>query len=234
MGLLTGIVATGAAFVNYRNAKRDYEALVEKRDGLLSAVQMFNSGKDEVYIEQLQKEYAAQEISFPDDVKVTAILRTSYLVGSMFRCVASVVLTNLSDKSYEIGTVAADCFVLGTPILVKDFDRAISYMSAKEAKDVPQSIGANLTLQSGQTAEIPFKGGVSAVPDMGALRQFVCDACGKRLITSCPIVSIEDVIKADILYKWREVGEKEWHTAKYTQKNGIFRYCMELPLYANS
>ena len=49
---VTGIVATGAAFLNYRSAKKDYDALVEQRDGLLAAVQMFNSQKDEEYIEQ--------------------------------------------------------------------------------------------------------------------------------------------------------------------------------------
>lgn len=230
---VTGIVATGAAFLNYRSAKKDYDALVEQRDGLLSAVKMFNSQKDEEYIEQLQKEYAASEISFPEDVKCTAILRTSYLVGKLFRCLASVVITNLSDKTYQIGRVAADCFVQGVPVIVKDLDAALSSFST-DAKTVKQEAGANITLRPNETAEIHIAGGVSAVPDMGALRQMVCDACGKKLITSCPKVSIENGIKADILYTWREDGEKDWHTAKVMQKNGVFRYCMELPLYRNS
>lgn len=228
-----GVVATGAAFVNYRNAKRDYEALVEKRAGLLSAVQMFNAGKDEEYIHQLEREAAINEISYPEGVKCTAILRTSYLVGKMFRCVASVVFTNLSDKTYQIGVVGVRCWVLDTPIYVRDFDKAIATFS-KEAEDVPQSVAANITLRPNETVEIPLRGGVSAVPDMGALRAMVTTACGKRLITSCPKVSIENGIKANIDYKWREAGEKDWHKAGYKQLNGVFRYCMELPLYANS
>ena len=228
-----GIVATGAAFLNYRSAKRDYEDLVEKRDGLVAAVQMFNSGKDAEYIEQLEQEYAANAVSYPEDVKCTAILRTAYLVGKLFRCVASVIITNLSNKTYQIGNVGATCWVLDQPIYVYDLSGALKTLSS-DAKQVPQNKAANITLQPNETVEIPLAGGVSAVADMGALRQMVCDAAGKKLITSCPKISIENGIKVNIDYTWRAEGETDWHKAVYKQLNGVFRYCMELPLYANS
>lgn len=231
-----GIVATGAAYLNYRGAKRDYDNLVEKRDGLLSAVKMFNSGKDEDYIKQLEREYTLKyKTSYPDDVKCRAILRTSYLVGKVFRCVASVVFSNLGDKTYEIGNVSAECWVQDVPVIVKDIDYALANLfTDPTAPVVPQSTDAKATLKPCETLEVSFHGGISAVPDMGALRQMVCDAAGKKLVTSCPKISIEDGIKANIAYRWREVGEKDWHRAEYKQLNGVFRYCMELPLYANS
>ena len=229
-----GLLATGAAYFNYKQAKADYDALVEKRDGLLAAVQTFNAEKDKEYLEDQQEDYEKNYlVEFPDGVQCTAILRTAYLVGKVFRCVASVVLTNLSDKTYQIGTVAADCFVMNggkyVPIVVYNMD-----FKNKNAKQVAQETFANVTLHPGETKEIALPKGISAVPDMAALRQMVCDACGKSLITSCPKTSIENGIKANILYKWHELGEDKWHTAKSEQKSGVFRYCMELPLNANS
>lgn len=225
-----GALATGAAFINYKKAQADYDALVEKRAGLLAAVQTFNNEKDKDYLDQLEQEYKQKAIDIPEDIKCTAILRTSYLVGKMFRCIASVVLTNLSDKTYEIGTVAADCFVKNgenyVPILVYNMD----IMSASSHQE-KQEKSANVVLHPNETIEVSMPKGLSSVPDMEALRQMVCDACGKRLITSCPKVSIENGIKADIMFTWREQGETDWHRAVVQQKNGIFRYCMELPLH---
>ena len=242
-----GLLATGAAYLNYKQAKADYDALVEKRDGLLAAVQTFNAEKDKEYLEDQQEDYEKNYlVEFPDGVQCTAILRTAYLVGKLFRCVTSVVLTNLSDKTYQIGTVAADCFIMlptksdnyadygktvikKVPVLVYNMD-----ISNQNAKQVEQETNANITLHPNETIEIALPKGISTVPDMGALRQMVCDACGKKLITSCPKTSIENGIKADILYKWHESGAEKWHTAKSMQKDGVFRYCMELPLNANS
>ena len=222
----TGVIATGVAYLNYRNAKSDYEALLEKKDGLLAAVKQFNLSKDEDYIEQKEKYYETYiESLYPEKVKCTAVLRTSYLVGKMFHCLTSVYLTNLSNKTYEIGSVSADCWVQDTPIHVYNF---------KTRKEVAQTAGVNKKLNPAETMEIPITGGVSAVPDMNALRAMVCAACGKRLITSCGKVDIADGIKVNITYKWREVGETKWNTARFKQLNGTFRYCLELPLYANS
>ena len=240
-----GLLATGAAYLNFKQAKADYDALVEKRDGLLAAVQTFNSEKDKKYIEQLEAELALNEVEFPDGVQCTAILRTAYLVGDVFRCVASVILTNLSDKTYQIGTVAADCFIMlptkstnyadyGKTVITKVPVLVYKIENTSNKRQLEQETNANITLHPNETIEIALPKGISAVPDMAALRQMVCDACGKKLITSCPKVSIENGIKADILYKWHESGEEKWHTAKAAQKSGVFRYCMELPLNANS
>ena len=218
-----GIAATGVAYLNYRNAKREYEDLLEKRDGLLAVVKMFNKQNDEAYGEQFH-DYISTK--YPKGVKCSAILRTSYLVGKYFHCLTSVVISNFSDKTYEIGNVSANCWVQDIPIMVYD--------SITSGKEVTQNAAAYKKLMSGETLEIPITGGISAVPDMNALRGMVCAACGKRLITSCGKVSIEDGIKVNIDYTWREEGEKEWHTARYKQLNGVFRYCMELPLYVNS
>ena len=235
-----GFVAAGAAYLNFKQAKADYDALVEKRDGLLAAVQTFNAEKDKKYIEQLEIDLALNEVEFPDGVQCTAILRTAYLVGKVFRCVASVILTNLSDKTYQIGTVAADCFIMlptqkyGRTVIQKVPVLVYKIENLSKKRQVEQETNANITLHPNETIEIALPKGISAVPDMGALRQMVCDACGKKLITSCPKVSIENGIKADILYKWHELGEEKWHTAKSMLKDGVFRYCMELPLNANS
>lgn len=239
MGLGTGIVATGAAFLNYRSAKQDYDALVEKRDGLLSAVKMFNSQKDSDYLNYLDEQQEAQAITFPDDVKVVAVLRTAYLVGKMFRCIASLVFTNLSDKTYYISACGATCWVLDEPIIVKDLDKALSYFPLQvEAETIPQRTDKGFTLRPSETVEISFGKGVSAVTDMGALRQMVCDACGRRLITSCGKTSIEGGIKANIWYKWEELidgkVDGKVKNVSIAQKPGVFRYCMELPLHKDS
>ena len=228
-----GLLATGAAYLNYKQAKADYDALVEKRDGLLAAVQTFNAEKDKEYLE-LEEEYVKNHTyDYPDGVQYSAILRTAYLVGDMFRCITSVVFTNLSDKTYEIGTVAADCFVLNggkyMPISVYKVD-----VKNRESKVVKQEVFANITLRPTETVEIALPKGISAVPDMAALRQMVCDACGKSPITSCPKKSIENGIQANIMFKWCEQGESEWKKALTENKYGVFRYCMELPLNANS
>lgn len=203
-----GIIGTAAAYANYRSAKAEYEALKEQQDGLIAAVQTYNSSKrDELYA----RETAEPDNAIPSEMKTTTILRVGNLVGSHFRYEASVVFSNISSsKTYHIKHVGVKCEVLG---MVTD--------------DAP--IACDKTIAPGETAEIilPKKLSKGTGDFMSKLRDLICKAAGKRLITSCPKLNIENVEKANIEVTYTEDGENQAKTYFYNEKPGVLRYCGE-------
>ena len=96
-----------------------------------------------------------------------------------------------------------------------------------------QTVSVGKMLQPGETLEIGFPGGTTGIVNkngqnnIGELRQLVCDACGKKLITSCKSVSIEGVEKADIQILWGERQGIANEIARYIGLPGILRYMNE-------
>ena len=219
---LVGAIGTAAAYANYRSAKAEYEALKEQQDGLVAAVQTYNSSKYDEYINQ----QADSNNEIPDGVKTTTILRVGNLVGSVFRVQPSVILSNTSNKTYYIRSVSARFFFQELPILIHslkwdgfdfDFDK------------LSDSIIVDADLLPGQTREIQFEKGLSVLTKEGMeqMRDLICNAAGKKLITSCPKLSIENVEKANIKVTYTEDGENQAKTYFYNEKPGVLRYCGE-------
>lgn len=205
------ITSVGAALLNYRKAKADYEALVEKQEALQDAVRTYNSNKLDEYIDSID----TKDNPMPSGLLVTSILRVGNLVGKMMRAKASVVLTNVSSQPIHIKGVQVECVVLDVPVQMFKFEA--------DAKPLAQSVVYNKDIQPGETIEIGVPGGISSLGEkQGELRSVICDACGKRLITSCPKISIEDGQKADIRVDWGD-----GNVGIVLGKPGVLRYCGE-------
>lgn len=241
---LFGLIATGAALLNYRKAKEEHDAVQEKYDSIMGAVatmvDTYNAEKYDVNdgsIEWARSHNIDEKPNdMPKDVFVSTTLRIANLVGKMMRVRTSVIIQNAGDKEIRIDAIYADCNIqLGNqliPILVYSAD-----VLNHGGDSVPQKkeykgwlLGNYCFIKPGETIEIQFEGGLSAVPDMGALREMICEAAGKKLITSCPKMNIEGGEKADIMIRWNYSGESGSKVAYWMHKPGCLRYCGEAGL----
>ena len=239
-----GIIGTAAAYANYRSAKAEYEALKEQQEGLVAAVQTYNEKKYSGDVqndvqkstqeeEQFFKNFDVRQNDIPDGIQTTTILRVGNLVGDLFRTQASVVISNTSDKRYWIGKVEILCNVLGYPIVVYKLN---SIMSDNKTQLALQQVTVAKWINPGETMEINLPSGISALASEdgknmnGELRKLICDAAGKKLITSGPKISIEGAEKANIFVTYRKEGETPNDPINqyyYNKKPGVLRYCME-------
>ena len=90
-----------------------------------------------------------------------------------------------------------------------------------------QSIKIGKWLLPGETQGLEFEKGISAMADMGALRDAICEAAGKRLITSCPKISIEGLESACFKVSWRDESMDSTTSFYTNDKPGVLRYMME-------
>lgn len=212
-----GIIATGAAFLNMRKRKKEYEELVEKREGLVAAINAYNSSSYDAYINSID----TKETEAPAGVTVTTLLRVANLVGKLMRVRASIILTNTSTKPIYIHSVAADCKIFGEYV----------YVVASDGSKVGQEIIDLVELKPGETQEFQLRKGISSFESIGRLREAICTAAGKRLITSCPKLNLEGVEQADVRIQWDTREDlatiKEW---RVIGKPGTLRYCGEAGL----
>jgi hypothetical protein len=217
-----GAIGTVAALANYRKAKAEYEALKEQQDGLVAAIQTYNSSKYDEYINQ----QADSNNEIPDGVETTTILRVGNLIGSVFRVQPSVILSNTSNRTYYIRSVSARFFFQELPILIHSLEWDGFDFDFDKLSD---SIIVDADLLPGQTREIQFEKGLSVLTKEGMeqMRDLICNAAGKSLITSCPKLSIENVEKANIKVIYTEDGENQPKTYFYNGKPGVLRYCGE-------
>jgi hypothetical protein len=182
---------------------------------------------------------------YPDGLQITTMLRVGNLVGKMMRVHASIVISNTSNKTYKIGKSYADCKIGDYPVIVTDISKAIqdtlnpfNFSMGVESESIKiveqKASGSILPIKPGSVWEIYMPHGVSMLVDletqegkMGWLRDIICQACGKSLITSCPKVFIEDIETADIRLSWTEETEGVEHTCILRNKPGTLRYCGE-------
>ena len=220
-----GIVGLGAAFANYQNAKKEYEALEERYEGMLAAVSTYEANKLNAYIESLD----IRPDDFPSGLMFSTLLRVGNLVGERFRCQASLVVSNISKHPYYIGSASVDCKVLDCPVVVFS-----SKLLTDGAKQLEQTTAYNKVIAPGETVEIFMPAGISTLYNkedgdslMGEFRDLICSAAGKKLITSCPKTTIEKGETADILFTWREGETGEMKTCSVLSRIGALRYISE-------
>ena len=200
-----GLIGTAAAWLNYRKAKQEYEALKEQQEGLQAAVLSYKTSKqDEIPVVE------GKPNDFPDGVEFNAILRVANLVGEYYYAKASIVMTNTGNKTYRIRTIWADCYFNGD-IVTGDTMDTDAILAPGETK----AFTFDKILTKGEAAE---------------MRDVICKAAGKKLITSCPKINIDGGIKSDIKFTWSVDGDDTVKTAYVLQKSGVLRYCMELSL----
>ena len=226
--------------LNYNKAKSEYDALIEQRDGLMAAydaisvaVNEYNKHKDDpdygkIVDTGLKDIDTKPNAEFPDGFYVTTILRVGNLGGKLMRARTSVVFVNNSDEAVTLVSAEAECKVLDYPIIIisaglKDHGRQIPQIKKFGG---PDGIGL-LTIMPGSTVEIQFDGGVSALQDMSKIRNFVCEAAGKKLIISCPKMNITDGEKADYSIYWRSNKQKGLMHTYRIGVPGVLRYCGE-------
>ena len=225
-----GLIGTAAAWLNLNKAKAEYEALVERREGLLSAVATYMSSRLNEYYKREAESLPDNSVDYMDGVEMTTILRVGNLVGKLFRVQTSVVLTNLSEKTYYIKDVEAECILYdAVPVWVFDLNFTQTWNQKGGKDDIPQKVVVDKFLKPGETIEIKLPHGKSALPDeyKERLVSDICNACNRKLITSCWKVSLEDIETADILITWANEDKKDNFKSLRTGMKGILRYCME-------
>lgn len=240
-----GIIGTAAAWLNYRKAKAEYEALKEKKDGIQSAVALYQSLKyynehkfDKPEYTQPEKDELdipeAEENNIPDGVFFSSILRVSYMVGKFCHVKPSLVVSNTSDKSYYIRWIDIQCAVDGNAVSI--FKNALNEQG-KYLNPESRALDVDYTLQPGETKEFEFDYGRTMLLNaagesiMGYVRDLICAAAGKKLITSCPKgTSVDGVVTASTMILWRDSKVEETKKGWLYEIPGVLRYCGELPL----
>ena len=221
-----GVIGTAAAWLNLRKAKAEYEALKEKQEGLQAVVESYNVNRYDI-----TKDYDTKPNEMPDGVEYGAILRVANVVGKMFYAKVSLVLTNTSDKTYYIRYAEVDTFFDKLPIIIHRLDWDGIFPSGSH--QVPQSVLVDKQIKPGETLEIEFQKGLSALPaeNMDALRELILTASGYKVITSIrQPLSIIDGITSDIKLGWTTEYGNELKDGYTLGKIGVLRYCMELSL----
>lgn len=208
------ITSIGAALLNYRKAKAEYETLKDQQETLRAAVAAYNYEKYDDYESKHTPDYSSDAM---DGVRLNVVERVGNLVGNHFRSQASVVLTNTSDNTYSITGAEVEVSVGEKYHFVHN---------------VEQKTGCAVTLHPGETVEIALPASISQLISEdgevhnGVLRDMVCTACGKKLVTSCYKVSIENALKCAARVYWKEAGEEK-EMRVLGLKTGILRYCGE-------
>ena len=248
-----GLITVPLAYNNYQNAIKRYNDLVEYKEGLQAAMRAYNIGKYDDYLlrhlPDSRPDYMTEEewLNFkldhdllfkggideqPNDIPPSlmwsTLLRVGNLVGKMFRCQASVFFTNVGKEAIFIDSVQLTNFVLDMPVKVFSLDVDYADLSKDvQTPEVKQVSNSSQRVYAGDTVEIMLPGGISSFGDKNSeLRDLICKANGKKLITSCPKTSIVDGIKTDMICYWHTAGEpkKRFYTIG---KPGALRYCGE-------
>ena len=240
-----GIIPTIAALKNYKNAKAEYNNVLARYNEFQSIAEAlfddwtqnindYNEAKDGEYLRHL--DFGIQEDNKPEGVDAVVLLRVANLVGKLFYAQPVVVLSNSSKKRYSIHAIDADMAVYGSGIQLFKIEANMSDLVG--AKKIQNRIEPNLVLNSGATMYFALPFGITGIGEesIKKLRDYICQVCGKKLITSCPKVNVigasgkeRELIDTSILVEWRlyenkkgEVGDLQ--TGVWVDKPGIIGY----------
>ena len=213
---IVGGIGLFAALANYRKAKQVYADAMERKETLEAAVETYNKDRDSKY-DSAQSDEQNQD---PNDelqgVLATTVLRIGNLVGTYCRAKITIVLTNTTNNTYMITSADAYARVFGSVVGMSEDNLKIT---------------TNLLLQPGEVKEIALGGGIAKIADEVAREQLIdaiCAAAGKKLITSCPKLTLNGIETADIVFTWKAAtGAGTEKRARYVNKPGTLRYCME-------
>lgn len=229
-----GLIAAVPAYSQYKSAVDRYNSLIEHKEALQAAIGTYNWHKMDNYL-SLQMINEKPNEPAPG-LLLTGMLRVGNLVGKLFRAQASVVMTNTSEKEITLYDVEMYCSFMNVPFKMYPFK---SSQVRDQIDEIPQTRDINKPIEPGETVEIMFKGGITSLSTINEnLRQTICEAAGKKLITSCPKISIEDGIKIDIKYHWttghlvtvpngRVLEGDRVHECYLVDMPGVLRYCGE-------
>ena len=218
-----GLIGAVALFPKYKQAKAEYEELKEHVETVRAAVQTYNYHKLDEYLEATTPDEKPNER--PAGLCINTLLRVGNLVGKAMRAQTTVIISNTSKTPFYVSKIMVE------PKLWDDYVRMFDGVFTG-AKEVKPEVEVNRIIEPSETVEINVAKGISALPDMGKLRDLFCAAAGKKLITSCPKINIEDgTEKADIRMWWRGVKDNkpvgETKQMYVLGLPGIVRYCLE-------
>lgn len=211
---ILGSIGLFAAIANYRKAKKTYDDAVERQETLQAAIDSYTQDRDSKYDALLEDTYSDPNSPL-QGVLATTILRIGNLVGKYCRIHVCVVLTNTTENTYSIMSTEAVTRVFGAIVSADEDQKAYS----------------GYLLQPGETHEFYLPAAIGMIADEATrdeLREAICTANGKSLITSCPKTTINGIETADIALEWRAAnGAGSAKRARYVNKAGVLRYCGE-------
>ena len=223
MGLLS-IIGTGAALLNYKKAKQEYETVAGEIDSLEKA--LYAAHDERLKEEEFEKELQAEldtvkldEVDNPEALKVSTVCKVANLVGRLARARVQLVITNTGAKTYYIASPSVLCSVFENPIVTTDV-KVSQRLVDGEWEDVmgtPEEMRYKIMpIQPGETKVIDFPKQIIGAEDgvFDRLRKIICHACNQKLITSCGKINITEywdptdyehynyLETATILFKW--------------------------------
>ena len=231
-----GLIAAVPAFTQYKKAINHYNNLVEHQEALVTAVGTYNFHKmDDYYLSHLTNE--KQDNPVPG-LLIAPMLRVGALVGKLYRCQASVVMTNTSDRAIEFSPgFSIENVLCDEPVKVYkvEWGGFWHFMDFNEIP-IPQKTTKPFRIKPGQTLELMITGGISGMDGdkLENVRQMIYAATGVGIITSCPKVSIENGVRTDVRFHWYYVDDIHdgiaWNKKEYygVGLQGILRYCGEV------
>lgn len=215
MGILSAI-GTGAAFLNYKKAKAEYNALKDKKETLEAVIDTYDSLLYDAKQQALDT-LDGNNIDYPDGLCVSSVLRVGNLVGKVMRAKKSLVITNVSSKTYAIVNPDLSC---------KVFDKGVGFSKDRLPNE-------QVFISPGQTIEISSANSIAGFAEtetLKKLRDYICEQQGKEYITSCGKVSLDGIETSDIKFQWQEgesISPDKWKIAAWLGKPGVLRYEME-------
>lgn len=237
-----GLFAIGGAWLNYRKAKAEYEALEEKQQALQAVLDTYQMTRYEDYDAMMDNEHGKNER--PDGLLVSSILRVSNLTGKMFYARSIITFTNAGEKPIFVKSVTAQPYLdIETFKGGKHIEEVPVYLYRLDwndftTKPTPDNLLVQQTIQPGETIEVKYPISISTIADadgdslMEALRYILLnmnnvsyDVAGKRYMTSCPPTTVQGMEKANILVYWAK--DSEVKNFSMVGVPGVFQYCGE-------
>lgn len=223
------LVGTAAAYANYNKAKANYNKLKERADSLSAAVQTYLQDRQSLIEENIPVEIRNDR---PDGLLVTSILRIGELNQRFFKVGTTVVMTNISDRTYYIRSVEAKCSIWGIPIPVLSIN-----VLGRDMQNVSQSVIVDKYIKPGETLDIDLPKGVSEIISENGeslkenLKNFICETTGHKNILGVPKTNLngDGLETANISINW--LNDSNDHTLKnafWNGKPGTLRYVGEV------
>ena len=226
---IASLIGTGAAWLNYRKAKANYDRLKEQKEGIQAAVDLYQSINyyNKHKFDKQESDVVVKENNIPDGVYFSSVLRVSYMIGQFCLAKPSLVVSNTSENNYTFENIKIQCSIKGTPVNI-----LYNTLGDQSTEPKPGAREKNfvLVVKPGETKEFEFESGrtmlmVGGKSVMGEIRDLICKTAGKKLITSCPKTNVDGIATTFSRFTW-DGGKEGW----LYEIPCVLRYCGELPL----
>lgn len=216
MNFISAIV-TALAYMNLTNAKEEYAKAEEEVSLIEAAIKTYKDSQDNAKKNLEQTTQLQGEGNSPlSGVNVSFILRVGNLVGNKMTAAITLVVSNTtSDRTYSLSDFKAQPYISGMILNYKPEKENSIIIKPGETKEISLPVQKNEYMLVG-------------TGEMDALRKLICQNAGKRLITSCPKVTIDNVAYANVEFEYINTGYVGSTTrAIYRGISGVLRYCGE-------